>query len=313
MIREYVGDDRSAIAGAIARMADEAGARFVFTTGGTGLTPDDVTPEATRDAIDREAPGYAETIRAESRAHTPLGILTRGVSGVRGRTLVVNFPGQPQGHRPVLARGGADAGARGGHARTRMIPVFDGHNDSLTRADHGNLAAGRSGGHVDLPRMAEGGMRGGIFAVFTPSPGNDMRLVPRTDGVIEVEPSAEVPQPDAAAHATAAAGRLLELERAGQIRIARDARPTSTPPATARARPAAVLHLEGVEALDPDLEALDLWYGAGLRSLGPGVEPAERLCPRGALHLPVVPRHRARAHRGRATAGGPVRRARGDG
>ncbi len=96
VVREYVSDDRSAIAGAIARLADEAGARFVFTTGGTGLTPDDVTPEATRDAIDREAPGYAEAIRADSRAHTPLGILTRGVSGVRGRTLVVNFPGNPK-------------------------------------------------------------------------------------------------------------------------------------------------------------------------------------------------------------------------
>jgi molybdopterin adenylyltransferase len=96
VVREYVGDDRSAIAGAIARLADEAGARFVFTTGGTGLTPDDVTPEATRDAIDREAPGYAEAIRADSRDHTPLGILTRGVSGIRGRTLVVNFPGNPK-------------------------------------------------------------------------------------------------------------------------------------------------------------------------------------------------------------------------
>lgn len=83
VVREYVSDDRSAIAGVIARLADEAGARFVFTTGGTGLTPDDVTPEATRDAIDREAPGYAEAIRADSRGHTPLGILTRGVSGVR--------------------------------------------------------------------------------------------------------------------------------------------------------------------------------------------------------------------------------------
>jgi len=69
---------------------------FVFTTGGTGLTPDDVTPEATRDVIEREAPGYAESIRADSREHTPLGILTRGISGVRGRTLIVNFPGSPK-------------------------------------------------------------------------------------------------------------------------------------------------------------------------------------------------------------------------
>jgi molybdopterin adenylyltransferase len=68
----------------------------VFTTGGTGMTSDDVTPEATRDAIDRDAPGYAEAIRQESRRHTPLGILTRGVSGIRGRTLIVNFPGSPK-------------------------------------------------------------------------------------------------------------------------------------------------------------------------------------------------------------------------
>lgn len=93
---EVVSDDRAAIAGAIARHADEQDARFVFTTGGTGMTPDDVTPEATRDAVDRDAPGYAETFRQVSREHTPLGILTRGVSGIRGRTLVINFPGSPK-------------------------------------------------------------------------------------------------------------------------------------------------------------------------------------------------------------------------
>jgi molybdenum cofactor synthesis domain-containing protein len=96
VVRDTVADDREAIAIALKRLADTERVRFVFTTGGTGLTPDDLTPEATRDVIDREAPGYAETIRAESRSHTPLGILTRGVSGVRGRTLIVNFPGNPK-------------------------------------------------------------------------------------------------------------------------------------------------------------------------------------------------------------------------
>ena len=91
-----VSDDRGAIAAALRRLADEEGVRFVFTTGGTGLTSDDLTPEATRDVIDRDAPGYAESIRADSRRHTPLGILTRGVSGIRGRTLIVNFPGNPK-------------------------------------------------------------------------------------------------------------------------------------------------------------------------------------------------------------------------
>ena len=94
--RVTVSDDRAAIAVVIKRLVDDEGVRFVFTTGGTGLTVDDVTPEATTDVIDREAPGYAEAIRADSRGHTPLGILTRGVSGVRGRTLIVNFPGNPK-------------------------------------------------------------------------------------------------------------------------------------------------------------------------------------------------------------------------
>jgi molybdenum cofactor synthesis domain-containing protein len=93
---EVVADDREAIVAALKRLADHEGVRFVFTTGGTGLTIDDVTPEATRAVIDREAPGYAEAIRADSREHTPLGLLTRGVSGVRGRTLIVNLPGNPK-------------------------------------------------------------------------------------------------------------------------------------------------------------------------------------------------------------------------
>jgi molybdopterin adenylyltransferase len=93
---ETVSDDREAIAALLRRLADDEEVRFVFTTGGTGLTVDDVTPEATRDVIDREAPGYAEAIRADSRDHTPLGLLSRGVSGIRGRTLIVNFPGNPK-------------------------------------------------------------------------------------------------------------------------------------------------------------------------------------------------------------------------
>ena len=80
-----------------------------------------MTPEATRDAIDREAPGYAEAIRADSREHTPLGLLTRGVSGVRGRTLIVNLPGNPKAIEQSLADRRADAGARGGAAGARGL------------------------------------------------------------------------------------------------------------------------------------------------------------------------------------------------
>jgi molybdopterin adenylyltransferase len=99
VVSEVVSDNREAIATALKRLADQENCRFIFTTGGTGMTSDDVTPEATRDVIHRDAPGYAEVIRAESRNHTPRGILTRGVSGIRGRTLIVNFPGSPRAVR----------------------------------------------------------------------------------------------------------------------------------------------------------------------------------------------------------------------
>jgi molybdopterin adenylyltransferase len=92
---EVVPDDAGQIEQRLRAHVD-GGVAFVFTTGGTGLTPDDVTPEATRAVIERDAPGFAETMRAESRRFTPLGILTRGVSGIAGRTLIVNFPGNPR-------------------------------------------------------------------------------------------------------------------------------------------------------------------------------------------------------------------------
>ena len=92
---DVVADDVAEIEGRLRAHVD-AGVAFVFTTGGTGLTPDDLTPEATRAVIERDAPGFAEALRAESIRHTPHGILTRGVSGIAGRTLIVNFPGNPK-------------------------------------------------------------------------------------------------------------------------------------------------------------------------------------------------------------------------
>ena len=93
--RELVGDDRDAIAAALRRWADDRGCELVLTTGGTGLAPADVTPEATGEVIEREAPGIAEAMRLASREHTRHWMLSRGVAGVRGRTLIVNFPGSP--------------------------------------------------------------------------------------------------------------------------------------------------------------------------------------------------------------------------
>ena len=99
--RRVVPDETEAIAGAIVELADEA--RVVLTTGGTGVAPRDVTPEATRSVIDREAPGIAEAIRADSLAKTPHALLSRGVAGIHDRTLVVNLPGSPGGCRDGFA------------------------------------------------------------------------------------------------------------------------------------------------------------------------------------------------------------------
>jgi molybdopterin adenylyltransferase len=92
-----VPDERDAIAGAIRAAA--AGAALVVTTGGTGLGPRDVTPEATRAVLEREAPGLAELLRLEGRRTTPLAVLSRGLAGSIGSCLVVNLPGSPGGVR----------------------------------------------------------------------------------------------------------------------------------------------------------------------------------------------------------------------
>ncbi|HEX5246513.1 MAG TPA: MogA/MoaB family molybdenum cofactor biosynthesis protein [Gaiellaceae bacterium] len=99
--RRVVADERAEIGVALRTLARSAA--LVLTTGGTGLAPRDVTPEATRDVIEREAPGIAEALRADSRAKTPHGLLSRGIAGVVGRSLVVNLPGSPGGCRDGFA------------------------------------------------------------------------------------------------------------------------------------------------------------------------------------------------------------------
>jgi membrane dipeptidase len=146
-----------------------------------------------------------------------------------------------------------------------MVAVFDGHNDAITREDAADFATGRAGGHLDLPRARAGGLAGGMFAIFTPTPGYEDRVGDRWD---ENPPLAEPIGPDLGApHATRAAGRLHALEREGHVRIARA--PGDLDAARADGALAAVIHLEGAEAIDPELEALDQWHAAGLRSLGP--------------------------------------------
>jgi molybdopterin adenylyltransferase len=101
VVRRVVADERDEIARAIQALAQEA--QLVLTTGGTGVAPRDVTPEATRSVLDREAPGIAEAIRADSLAKTPHALLSRGVAGTLGSTLVVNLPGSPGGCRDGYA------------------------------------------------------------------------------------------------------------------------------------------------------------------------------------------------------------------
>lgn len=111
-VREVLADDRELIAGRLRSLADEVGVALILTTGGTGFAPSDVTPEATRDATDRDAPGLAEAMRAASREHTDKWMLSRGVAGIRGSTLIVNFPGSPKS----IAEAGAAIAAAIPHA-----------------------------------------------------------------------------------------------------------------------------------------------------------------------------------------------------
>jgi molybdopterin adenylyltransferase len=121
--REVIPDNGGLISERLRHWADAERCDLILTTGGTGVAPTDVTPEATLEVIDREAPGIAEAMRAASREHTPHWMLSRAVAGMRGRTLIVNFPGSP---RSIEQTGGALA-------------------DALPHAL--DLLAGRHGGH----------------------------------------------------------------------------------------------------------------------------------------------------------------------
>jgi molybdenum cofactor synthesis domain-containing protein len=100
---EVVPDEAGAIREALVRFADDLAADVVLVAGGTGLGPRDVTPEATRAVIEREAPGIAEAIRARGLETTPFAMLSRAVAGVRGRTLIVDLPGSPAGAVQALS------------------------------------------------------------------------------------------------------------------------------------------------------------------------------------------------------------------
>lgn len=95
-VRVLIPDDLATIEGTLRRLADEEACQLVVTTGGTGPAPRDVTPEATRAVIERELPGFGEIMRMQSFAKVPTAILSRSTAGTRGRTLIVNLPGNPK-------------------------------------------------------------------------------------------------------------------------------------------------------------------------------------------------------------------------
>ncbi|MCX8509218.1 MAG: membrane dipeptidase, partial [Rhodobacteraceae bacterium] len=159
-----------------------------------------------------------------------------------------------------------------------MIPVFDGHNDLLLRLHSAPdqreaIWFGQEGrGQLDLPRMKAGGFAGGFFAIYVPSPSHSHADLAALDMAMNHPPfavplPAPVPVEKAQAVALSMAGHLMALERTGTLSICRTVADIRA--AMAAGRIAAILHMEGAEAIDEGLDALHVWHGAGLRSLGP--------------------------------------------
>jgi molybdopterin adenylyltransferase len=101
--RQIIPDEKAVIHRALVEWSDEQCADLIVTTGGTGVSPRDVTPDATREIIDREIPGMAEAMRHHSAAVTPHAMISRALAGIRGRTLIINLPGSPRGARENLS------------------------------------------------------------------------------------------------------------------------------------------------------------------------------------------------------------------
>ncbi|HLD73502.1 MAG TPA: MogA/MoaB family molybdenum cofactor biosynthesis protein [Bdellovibrionota bacterium] len=99
---EVIPDEKEIIAKHLKKLADQMHVGIVMTTGGTGFSPRDITPEATRTVIEREVPGFGEVMRVEGYRKTPLALLSRGIAGLRGQTLIINLPGSSKGVRESL-------------------------------------------------------------------------------------------------------------------------------------------------------------------------------------------------------------------
>jgi molybdenum cofactor synthesis domain-containing protein len=125
---EIVPDERDSVSARLREWSDAGEVQLIVTTGGTGLGPRDVTPDATKTVLDYEVPGIAEAMRAEGLRHTPMSMISRAVAGVRNRVLIINLPGSPKGVRENLAV---------------VLPVIQHALDLLAGggAEHGNLSS----------------------------------------------------------------------------------------------------------------------------------------------------------------------------
>jgi molybdenum cofactor synthesis domain-containing protein len=121
--RRLIADDPELISQTLIELADGGAVHLILTTGGTGLALSDVTPEATRAVIDREAPGIAEALRLASKDHTKYWMMSRGIAGLRGGTLIINFPGNPR----AIAEAGAPLVDTLQHAMALLLDPETGH------------------------------------------------------------------------------------------------------------------------------------------------------------------------------------------
>ena len=156
-----------------------------------------------------------------------------------------------------------------------LVPIFDGHNDALLRLrmqedeSPESFIDGVERGHLDLPRAKAGGFAGGMFACFTPSPKGKLRRIARTDNGYEESFPPTPPFADAAETTAGLAADLFRIEAlsGGQFSVATSA--ADIRDCMQSSKVAATFHIEGAEAIDPDLNALEVLYRAGLRSIGP--------------------------------------------